>query len=311
MFSIHGNSEYSVQDKHLANFCRSIGVKCFSTGKLFWNSMGLGVFSHWPSFKQFSLSPSELQYMWKQGAFFIHYFCSDHGPFYSGYDLIVEDKNYDINSIQSPKRRHNIRWALKHCNVERVTFELLEQKGPSLVEDTYKRLGLELNESVLDKWKNYIRAANSNPMFRAWGVFVSNQLAAFNFHIYCRDGIYIPMTFSCTNLLKWHPVDALVFVSTQKAIARDDISHVSYGRRPLTGADTESLLRFKESMGFKKIPLKERLEVHPILKPVLGRYTSLIARDIANRYSDRSHNARLLVGIIDTLRGYNRHPDNE
>ena len=303
MNSICVNSEYSVQDEHLSDFCRAIGVRCFSTGDLFWSSYGLRLFSPLPAYRQISLSPKDLSYIWKQGALFIHYFTSDDCPFYPGYDLIVEDKNYDFDNIQSAKRRHNIRWALKHCNVERVPFELLLKIGLPLVEETYNRLSLRFNGSVLERWKNYFRAAVSNPMFQAWGVFVLNQLAAFNFHIYCRDGAYIPMIFSRTDLLKWHPVDALVFVSTQHAMARDGVAHISYGRRPLTGVDTDSLVNFKESMGYKKIPLKERLEVNPVVKPVFSRPLSSATKALADLFYHRSGYARIVSGVISTLRG--------
>ncbi len=303
MSAITQNTKESIEDKHLSDFCQALGVRCFSAAGLFWGSIGLRVFTHWPPSRQICLSPLDLQYMWEQGAFFVSYFCEDEGVFCASYDVVVEDKNYGYGSIRSAKRRHNIRWALKHCKVEEVSFDLLEQIGLPLVEDTYKRLGIQVNGPVLEKWKNYFRAANSNPMLQAWGAFVSNRLAAFNFHIFCRDSAHIPMTFSCSDLLRWHPVDALVFVSTQRTMARDSVSCISFGRRPLTGVGSDSLLSFKESMGFKKIPLKERLEVNPILKPILGEHICLVIRAISNRYLKRSYNARLLGGIVDMILG--------
>lgn len=87
MYSINENSEYSFHNKHLLDFCRTIGVGCFSTEDFFGNSVGLRFLSPWPLFKQIS-------------------------------------KNYEIDTIKSAKRRHNIRWALRKCTVEPVTFEL-------------------------------------------------------------------------------------------------------------------------------------------------------------------------------------------
>ena len=110
----------------------------------------------------------------------------------------------------------------------------------------------------MEMWKNYFRLAELNPLFEAWASFVSGQLAAVCVLIIVGDGVYIEMTFSRTRLLKYHPVDALAFVVTRQAILRDHVALVSYGKRPIIG-ETDSLVSFKESMGFQESPLvKER-----------------------------------------------------
>lgn len=241
---------------------------------------------------------------------FLHYVSKDGKTYYPGYDLVVSDKNYDFGSIISSKRRHNIRWALKHCSVERIPFDLLVRESDVLIKDTHQRQGRQFNESVLEMWKNYFRLAGSNPLFEAWGAFVSNQMAACHVCITVDGGAYIEMTFSRSDLLRFHPVDALCFVFTQNAMNRDGVKHVSYGRRPITG-EAEGLVDFKESMGFRKIPLKERVEIHPILKPLLFGPLRPIALNIAEKYSDRSMYARIIAGVTSTLRGQVKHSEQK
>ena len=67
----------------------------------------------------------------------------------------------------------------------------------------------------------------------------------------------------------------------RNGIAENSIKSVSYGRRPITG-EAEGLVKFKESMGFKKVLVKERVEINPLAKALfsapLGLLTSLFAK---------------------------------
>ena len=125
----------------LSDFCTAREDKFFRANGMFWLSRGMRFFSPWPEARPVSLSPDDRGHIWQQGALFAHYVCSDDQPFFPGYDLIVDDKNYDFGNILSPKRRHNIRWALKHCSVERISFESLVAVGRRLIEDTHHRQG--------------------------------------------------------------------------------------------------------------------------------------------------------------------------
>ena len=93
-------------------------------------------------------------------------------------------------------------------------------------------------------------------------------------------------------------------------MARICIDHISYGMRPITG-EAQGLFNFKESMGFRKIALKERVEVTNILKPVLCGPLTPISRAIANWFSDHSMYARIAGAVINTLHGQVAHSNQE
>jgi hypothetical protein len=296
------NTEHLFEEKHLSDFCRGAGFKFSTVGGLFWKSHGFRLFSPWPAYRTISLTPQDLNSFWADGALFLHYVSSDDKPFFPGYDLLVTDKNYDFDSIQSSKRRHHIRWALKHCSVERISFDCLAKSALPLIEDTHKRQGRRFNSSAVKWWQKYFRLAESNPLFDAWGVFVSGTLAACSILIRVGTGGHIEMTFSRTDTLRYHPVDALAYVSTQQTIVKDNIKYVSYGRRPING-EPDSLLDFKESMGFKRVPIRQRMEINPIVKPlVVGSIGSLV-QGVSEWFYDRSHHAKMIVGVVRTLRG--------
>ncbi|MEI8181125.1 MAG: hypothetical protein WCG29_00335 [Desulfomonile sp.] len=179
------NTDESVEDKHLADFFRCQGVRCFAAGGFFWRSVGLRLFTPVPSVRPISLSSQDLRSMWKQGALFVHFSSGDNGNSFPGYSWLVEDKNYGFESIKSRNSRRVISRAFKHCTVENIPFQLLIENGAPLIQDTYHRQGRNCKDSVLERHRNYLRAAGSNPLFEAWGAFVFNELAAFKVELIC------------------------------------------------------------------------------------------------------------------------------
>lgn len=302
MTQIPVNIEHSVEEKFLSDFYDTLGVRTFTASDFLWRSAGLRLFTPVPMVRPISLSSQDLRYMWKQGALFVHFPSADKGPAFPGYIFIVEDKNYDFGSIKSGDRRHNIRRAFKHCTVESIPFELLLKNAEPLIRDTYYRQDRNCDDAVLEGWRNYFRAAASNPLFEAWGTFVSTELAAFKVEFTYHGAVQADMVFSRKDLLKYYPVNALLFVSTQQAIRREGISCVSYGMTPVTG-EPENLISFKESMGFKKVDLNHRLEVNPLIKLAFSFPLNSLLKAVADRYYNRTAYARIISGIISKLRG--------
>jgi 3-methyladenine DNA glycosylase/8-oxoguanine DNA glycosylase len=49
--------------------------------------------------------------------------------------------------------------------------------------------------------------------------------------------------------------------------------------------------------------VKERIEVHPVLKPLLFQPLNSLARFVAKSASNRSMYARIIAGVLDTYQG--------
>lgn len=290
-----------IEENYLSDFCQKTGIKTFHRAGIFWQSMAMRLFVPTPTNSPISLSSEDLSFMWKQGAWFVHFPVSIDFPGVSSYAFVVQDKNYGFGSIKSSDRRHNIRRAFKYCSVERVSFELLKNEAAPLIADTYLRQGRDCGRNILDGWQSYFTVAATNPLFSAWGAFVKGALAATKVEFIFRNGVQVEALFSSTDLLKYYPMNALLFVSTQQSINMEGISYVSYGMRPVTG-EKESLMSFKESMGFEKLAINERLELNPYLKPFFNSFLSLAARKVSEPLLDRSKYARIITGIVLELR---------
>jgi hypothetical protein len=300
------NLEIPIQEKHLSDFYDALGVRTFSVANFLWRSAGLRLFTPVPMFRPISLSANDLDAMWEQGAFFVHFPTTDAGPGFPGYIFVVDDKEYDFGNIKSSDRRHNIRRGFKHCEVKSVPFEVLMEKADPLIRDTYYRQGRNCDDTVVDGWRNYFRAASGNPLFEAWAAFVSNRLAAFKVEFTYQGVVQADMVFSLKELLKYYPVNALLFLSTQQAVRRDGISYVSYGMTPVTG-EPNSLIEFKESMGFKKLDVNHRVVVNPRLKPAFSFPLRFLLKALADHYYERSAYARIVSGVISKLREQTEH----
>lgn len=292
--------QQSTEDNHLAEFCQKIGMRHFFCAGFLWQSMGLRFFVPTPNCFPVSLGSDQLEYMWTQGAFFIQHIAQEPEKGLPSYAFIIDDKNYDFHSISSGDRRHNIRRAFKHCVVERVSIDHIIREAPRLISDTYERQGRNCGDSVIKGWTDYLSAAHTNPLFCAWATFVGKELAALKIEFQYRGGMHPEALFSRSDLLRYYTMNALLFVSTRETIRRDDISYISHGMRPITG-EKESLANFKESMGFRKLTVSERLEVNPKIRAIFNRLVCKAGSLIPEAVCEKSEYLRLARGILTTL----------
>jgi hypothetical protein len=294
------------EEIYLSDFYNTLGVRTFTEADFLWRSAGLRLFTPVPMVRSISLSKEDLGRVWKRGAFFIHFPTADVGRGFPGYIFVMDDKEYGFGSIKSSDRRHNIRRGFKHCDVKSIPFEFLVDNADPLIRDTYYRQGRNCDDAVVEGWRNYFRAAAENPLFEAWAAFVDKKLAAFKVEFTYHGVVQADMVFSFKELLKYYPVNALLFFSTQQAIRRDEISCVSYGMTPVTG-EPESLIGFKESMGFKKIEINHRIEVNPLLKLAFSFPLNSLLKLMADHYYNRSAYARIVSGVIAKLHEQTRN----
>lgn len=282
----------------LKTFLEDIGVRVIVTRDRLWHSDGLRMFLPLPCKEAFSIDSEERRLLWKLGALFLRYPCADDVPAYPSHIYLVDDKNYDLHSLLGNQRKETRR-ALRNCTVEQVSIEDLCQDGFNLIRDTYDRQGRVCDEAAIRGWEIYFRSAARNPIFEAWAAFVGRELAAYRVDFTFHGGFYGEALFNRRDLLKYQVMNALMFVSTKAAISRDEIDHVSYGMRGLTG-ESEALNRYKESMGYRKVLVPERIEVMPALKPFFDSGLAYLLQTLAKRRYKHSAKAKRIYGMIHT-----------
>ena len=188
----------------------------------------------------------------------------------------VKLKNpYDLEMLDH-RTRNGIRCGLKNCRVEPIPVEMLAYDGWKLVADTLERQG-RTNSMTQTQWQKICLSAKDLPGFQAWGGFVNNDLATSLLLARIDDtwiGLY---TQSHRDYLNKHINNALFYTVSRTLLAQDGVSQIFYSLHSLDAPD--SVNEFKLRMGFIPYPVCQRIQFHPMLRPLTNHLTyNLISR---------------------------------
>jgi hypothetical protein len=297
----HLNDQNDFEDKYLTDFLEKTGAFVIPLATGLWYSRGVRVVEPVIMNGPTEISDSSRQKLWDGGALFLRYPVSVGSGCQPSYIHVVNDKKYDLDSLRGNQRKETRR-ALKLCEVRRIEIEYLLEHGIEIIIDTYHRQERYLDDQILNSWKKYLKLSRDNPLFEAWGAFVGKQLGAFRVDFTYRGGFYGEILFNRSSLLKYQVMNALMFVSTREVIRRPNVDCVSYGIRATFG-ESASLLRFKESMGYKRVEVEERVDLNPKIR-LLGRIELLnkIAKRIVSPLLERSDKAKRFYSLLDMIR---------
>lgn len=181
--------------------------------------------------------------------------------------ILCKDKPYDFPSL-STKARNQTRRGLERCQVEQISFERLAREGLAINQSALERQRRRGRSFYADPqlWERMIKAWGSFEDIAAWGAFVGGNLAAYVVTMVVDNYCLISNFMSHSSYLSHYPNNALIFMVTKNMLAQPEIDGATLG---LESTDPH-LVHFKESMGFKRHPLKLRVEPNPVLRPILG-----------------------------------------
>lgn len=296
----------SCQESWLKKYFAETGVPFVSTDERLWYSTGSKIFVNLPCSGPTQVGATEKKVLWRSGAVFLKYPVPPEMPGFPSYLYIVSDKRYGLETLARSVRKETVR-ALKKCHVERIPIQEILQVAPEIIADTHIRQGRQFNDKILKEWMQSIVAAVENPIFECWAAFVGSRVGAFRIDFTYSGGFYGDVLFNVKDLLKYQVMNALMFVSTEKVMQRPNIEHVSYGLRSIYG-DKPSLNRFKESMGYQKIPLSEMIEVAPKYSGIITRETAAMGASILGKLNFRSQKIQKLEAILDMF-SHQHSPD--
>ena len=295
------NKQNDCEDESLTDFLSKTGSRVIPLATGLWYSRGIRVVEPVTMKGPTDISDTSRQRLWDGGALFLRYPVSVGSGCKPSYIHVVNDKNYDLDFLRGNQRKETRR-ALRLCDVRRIEIGYLFKHGIELIIDTYHRQRRYLDDAILDRWKKNLELSANNPLFEAWGAFVGKQLGAFRVDFTYRGGFYGDILFNRASLLKYQVMNALIFVSTREVIRRPNVDCVSYGIRATFG-ESASLQRFKDSMGYKRVEVEERVDLNPKIR-LLGRIELLnkIAKRIVSPLLERSDKAKRFYALLDMIR---------
>jgi hypothetical protein len=212
----------------------------------------------------------------------------------SSFRLACNPTDYGLQRLSS-KARNQTRRSLERCQVHPVDPQTLRTRGLEINADTMGRQGRGMSASTTEYWRKYFHEVTAAEGAEVWGAYVGSELAGFLIAFRMQSCAHIFIMRSARGFLTAYPNNALLFTYIS-AIAREPAIHeVSIGLEPIQ-PDLESLSHFKYGMGFREVPVGQRIDIAPWLRPFADSVLSTWISKLARR--SRSETAEKIAGMI-------------
>jgi len=209
------------------------------------------------------------------------------------YHVIFDGNEFKYENF-SKKVRHDIQHGLDYCDYKPISFELLEDQGWKIREETLIRQGRRGAEKK-EWWSKLCRSAKGLPGFEAWGAMKQDNLVASIF-TYIDDGTAsILYQQSLTEHLKYGINNTLAYVFVNDVLKNERAEKIFYGLNSLDAPS--SVDEFKFRMGFIAKPVRQRIVINPSIAPFFN-YFSYKCVDMAHRIVPSNHTLAKAEGLI-------------
>lgn len=275
----------------IAEWCCRQGYQVIRTESTYWCNEGLRVFQAFPWHWMITPSQHEVsQFLLQHGAVGVRYSTPVSAPLGSiSYHTVYQNGTYDLHDL-SHRARNGIRKGLQNVVIEQIPFERLAEEGWGLLAETLKRQNRS-HEEDYDRWCRRCKASSDLPGFEAWGAIARGRLVAALLAVTCDDCYTMLNHQSATDYLPFHANNALTYIVTHNAINRPGITKVFYGVQSLCASDEVDA--FKMRMGYTAVPVRQRIQFHPGLVPILNRHTHRFTKYLVGRYPNHTRLSKI------------------
>jgi len=190
------------------------------------------------------------------------------------YHAVVDTAAYSMDSMDR-RVRQNIRTGLKHCQVEKITFDRLATEGWLLERDTEAR---QSRRGAHDEaaWRKRCAIAAELPGFEAWGALVDGRLGASLMTVQIDDWCEMLSQQCDRDQMRNRVNNALTYVVTKTMCERPNIHSIFYAIQSLDAPAT--IDEFKFRMGYVAKPLRQHVVLHPLIEPFAGVGYAIVKR---------------------------------
>jgi hypothetical protein len=255
--------------KDLARYLQALRLRTYERDSYLWVRKKAGFLDSYPPHRRIQLRIRDIFELFGRGIAALRYTCED-GRGVPSFEYIWDDKSYSLNSVHKSSRR-NVRRNLGACNVRQIDFELLAKDGCAINRSVFERQGRSMQPALTDEvhWRNYIRVCQTLPFLEPYGVFVKGRLCAFCIALLVDDYCYIVHPHASTEYFDRCPTHVLVHTLVETMLARPEVRCVSAGLEPFL--HRPNVERFKLAMGCRKAPIRRRLFLNPLARPLFSR----------------------------------------
>jgi hypothetical protein len=293
--------------EHFAEWYRRQGHRVIHTAHSYWFDAGPRVFQAFPFGWLIEPTEKELRtLMLKNGMLSLRYSTPLEACIGKvSYHVTLTDP-YSLELLRS-QARNGVKRGLARCNVEQVPFERIASEGWNLQRDTLERQG-RANSMDESQWRRVCLSAVGLDGFEAWSAIVDGELAACLIVCQVDDIFYVPYAFSHSKYLNLYVNNALFFSVSCNLLARPSINGIFFTVQSLDAP--KSVDDFKFRMGFNAKAVKQRVTFHPLLQPLVNKYTHKALESLLKRFPERASLAKV-EGMIRFYLDGNLAPDQQ
>ena len=192
---------------------------------------------------------------------------------------VVLQNPYELEMLKS-QTRNGVKRGLEHFKVEQISFERLAIEGWVLQQDTLARQD-RLRSMSQKAWESLCRSANGLPGFEAWAAISNDELAGAV--IICRidDVFNVPYAMSHSRFLSEHVNNAIFYAVSREMLSREGVSSVFFTVQSLDAPPNVDEFKFR--MGFKPIAVRQCVDFHPFLNPMVTPLTHTLTQKLLQR----------------------------
>lgn len=251
--------------ENFAEWVRRLGHRVVRTESSYWVNAESHIFQAFPYHWVISPSEKELHDLIKsEGVLALRYSTPLDAPQgCASYHVALDDPGYSLETLDK-RSRQNVRHGLKNCTVQPISFERLAEDGWLLELDTEDRQKRH-SSHTREEWHRRCLAAADIPGFEAWGALVDGALVASLLTFQMGDCCEMLSQQSHRKCLRQRVNNALTYTVTREMMQRPGIRSVFYTIQSLDAP--ASVDEFKIRMGYRAIPLRQRVVFHPWVAP--------------------------------------------
>jgi hypothetical protein len=261
-----------------AEWLRRQGHAVIRTTSSYWVESGPRVYQAFPY--HWLISPPDeetTKFMLEQKAIALRYSTSlSASTGCLSYHVVYDRENYSEKDLPK-KARHDVKKGLSIAIVEPITFSRLATEGWNLRRETLVRQGRSGAETE-SWWRGLCLSAENLPGFEAWGAIVQGKLVAALLAFSCDSDAYFSILYhqSLTEYLPFGVNNALAYVVTAEVLSRPELKHIFYGLHSLDAP--ASVDKFKFRMGYIAMPVRQRVDFNPLIRPLVNKASYSILR---------------------------------
>jgi hypothetical protein len=259
-----------------SNWLTRQGYQVIKSKSSYWYNAGPRVLQAFPYHKLISPDKEELDdLLLHKGNLAVRY----SSPVNSSRGMIsyhvMLHKPYTLDILR-PQARNGVKRGLENCRIEQITMNQLAEDGWALQEDTLIRQD-RTRSMKKEEWELICKATSDLPGFEAWAALVDNSLAACLLVARINDIYCVPYAVCHHIFLNLHVNNALFFTVSSDLLSRPGIREIFFSLHSLDAPD--SVNEFKFRMGFEAKPVRQCVDLHPLLKPLASSVSvSFLAR---------------------------------